>query len=143
MLFVERSTTFIPHERKGKVCHWRPLVLPFTFYRVPLSQMSNKITDSRVKELESLERLKEELKEKIQEKKDKMKEIRDAMKRGDTADVILSSSTAALKRQGKEAFNLTNDDLLDVLDIAVKRLEEQFSKVDEELNNLKKLMGSS
>ena len=105
--------------------------------------MSNKITDARIEELESLERLKEELKEKIQEKKDKMKEIRDAMERGDTADVILSSSTAALKRRGKEAFNLTNDDPLDALDIAVERLEEQFSKVDEELNHLKELIGSS
>ena len=87
--------------------------------------------------------LKQKLSEKIQEEREKMKEIRDAMEHGDIADIILSSSSTALNRRGKEASTLTNDDLLEALEIAVERLEEQFSKVNEELNHLKELMGSS
>lgn len=105
--------------------------------------MSNKITDVRIEELEKLKELKEKLQQKIQRKKDKMREIRDAMETGETADIILSSSAAALNKRGKEASNFTNEDLLEIQEMAIERLEEQFSKVQDELNGLMELMGLS
>ncbi|KAL5324173.1 hypothetical protein ACEPPN_008717 [Leptodophora sp. 'Broadleaf-Isolate-01'] len=61
-----------------------------------------------------------------------MTEIRNAMEDGGTADIMSSSSKAALRRRGKEPSSLTND-MLDALDIAIDRLEEEVLKVDEEL----------
>jgi len=105
--------------------------------------MSTKITSARIEELKSLQRRKDDLQEKIQEKKDKMTEIRNAMEDGDTADIMLSSSTAALRKRGKEPSTLTNEDLLEALDIAIDRLEEEKLDVDEELRNLKDLVDSA
>jgi hypothetical protein len=68
-----------------------------------------------------------------------MEAILDAMERGGTADIILSSSTAALDKRGKAVSNFTSEDLLEIQEMAIKRLEERFSKVGEELNGLKKL----
>jgi hypothetical protein len=105
--------------------------------------MSTKITSARIEELESLQKRKENLQEKIQEKKDKMTEIRNAMEDGDTADIMGSSSTAALEKRGKKTSTLTNDDLLAALDIVIDRLVNETLKVDEELQNLKDLVGSA
>jgi len=69
--------------------------------------MSRKIIEARIEELERLKQLKEDLKEKIN-KKGKMEEIRDAIERGGTAEIILSSSAAALNNRGKESSNFTN-----------------------------------
>lgn len=105
--------------------------------------MSTKITSARIEELESLQRRKQNLQEKIQEKKDKMTEIRNAMEDGDTAEIMGSSSAAALRKRGKEPSTLTNEDLLEALDSAVDRLEEEKLEVDEELKNLKDLIDSA
>ncbi|KAF4626306.1 hypothetical protein G7Y89_g11854 [Cudoniella acicularis] len=115
---------------------------PPTPHEHDIEKMSNRITNARIEELEKLKERKDELKEKIKEKKDKMKEIRDAMERGDTADMILSSSAAALNKRGKETSNLTNEDLLEIQEMAIERLEEQFSKVEEELKQLKDMESS-
>jgi hypothetical protein len=72
-----------------------------------------------------------------------MTEIRNAMEDGDTADIMVSSSTAALRKQGKEPSTLTNEDLLEALDIAIDRLEEEKLEVDEELKDLKDLFNSA
>lgn len=105
--------------------------------------MSNRITDARIEELEKLRERKDELKERIKKKKDGMKEILDAMERGETADIILSSSTAALNKRGKNVSKFTNEDMLEIQEMAIERLEEDYSKVEEELNGLKELMGLS
>lgn len=105
--------------------------------------MSNKITDARVGGLERLSKFKDELKGKIQRKKAKMQEINDAIERAGTTEVILSSSTAVFINRGKKVPTLTNTDVLNSMDLAIIRLEEQFSNVDKELNQLKKLMESS
>jgi len=102
-----------------------------------------KITDARIEELKKLAELKGKLKEKIEKKKGTMKKIRDAMEVGGTADIMLSSSTAALTRRRKETSTLTNEDLLESLDMTIERLEERFSKVTEELDQLKELTKSS
>lgn len=99
--------------------------------------MSTKITDARIEELERLKQLKEDLIEKIQKRKDEMKEIRDAMERGETADIMLSSSAAALSARGKESSNFINDELLEIEELVIERLEEQLSKVEEEIDGLK------
>ncbi len=63
--------------------------------------MSRKITEARIEELERLKQLKQDLQEKISKKKGKMEEIRDAIEDGGTAEIILSSSAAALNNRGK------------------------------------------
>jgi hypothetical protein len=68
-----------------------------------------------------------------------MTEIRNAIEHGDIANIIVLSSTAALRKQGKEPSTLTNKDLLEALGIAIDRLEEEKLEVDEELKNLKDL----
>jgi hypothetical protein len=52
-------------------------------------------------------------------------------------------STAALRKQGKKPFILTNKDLLKTLDNAIDRLEEEKLEVDKELKNLKDLIDSA
>lgn len=99
--------------------------------------MSTKITDARIEELERLKQRKEDLIEKIQRRKDEMKEIRDAMDRGETAGIMLSSSAAALSARGKEPSNFTNDELLEIEELVIERLEEQLSEVEIEIDGLK------
>jgi hypothetical protein len=65
------------------------------------------------------------------------------MEHGETAGIILAVSTASLIRRGKEASAFTNQDLLEIQEMAIQRLEEQFLKVEKELNSLKELMGIS
>src|SRR4051812_12150221 len=101
--------------------------------------MSTKITTARIEQLEVLQRRKDSLQEKILEKKKIMTEIRNAMEDGGTADIMSSSSKAALKRRGNEPSTLTNDDVLDSLDIAIERLEEEMGNLDDELQELKDL----
>jgi archaellum component FlaC len=102
-----------------------------------------KITDTRIEELEKLTERKEKLKEKLQKKKDQMKVIQDAMERGETVDLIMSSSTAALNNRGKKAHSDTGEDLLDILEMAIERIEEMYEEVTQELEGLKELMGTS
>jgi len=101
--------------------------------------MSNKITSARIDELESLQKRIDSLQEKIQKTKDEMEEINNGMEDGDTANIMVSSSKAALRKRGKEPSTLTNQDQLDSLDIAREHLEEEKAKAAEELKNLKDL----
>ena len=105
--------------------------------------MSNKITDARIEQLKKLMQLKEDLKERINKKTEEMKEIRHAMERGGTTSIILSSTVAALIKRGKKSSNLTNEDVLEIQQVAIDRLEEQSSKAEGELKELKELMESS
>ena len=102
--------------------------------------MPNKITDHRIQELERKIKRRDELKEKIQEEKDAMKAIADAMKKGSTGVLISSSSKAAKDARNKDSSTLTNEDILDTYDITIRRLEEQYKKVEEELKGLEELM---
>ena len=72
-----------------------------------------------------------------------MTEIRDGMESQGTADLMSSSSAAALRRRGKETSNLTNADVLDTLDMAIDRLQEEMSEVEGELEKFKDLVGSA
>lgn len=103
--------------------------------------MSNKITDARIKELERLRKLKEDLKEKIQTEQDAMQAILNSMN-GDAQILVFSSSKAAKDARGKESSNLSHQEIVDSYKIAIERLEEQFSKVEEELKGLEELMES-
>jgi hypothetical protein len=60
-----------------------------------LCKMSNKITDARIKELQQLKDLKDELSDKIQTQKDDMQKILDSM--DDEAQEFASSSSKAAK----------------------------------------------
>jgi uncharacterized protein (UPF0335 family) len=57
--------------------------------------------------------------------------------------MMASSSSAALRKRGKEPSTLINKDELEALDIAIDRLEEEKLEVDEELKNLKDLVDSA
>jgi len=103
--------------------------------------MSNKITDARIKELERVKKLKEDLKGKIQAQQDAMQAILDSM--DDDAQALVSSSSKAAKdARGKESSTLNHQDLVDSYKITIERLEEEFSKVEEELKGLEELMKS-
>ncbi|PVH68094.1 hypothetical protein DL98DRAFT_522961 [Cadophora sp. DSE1049] len=105
--------------------------------------MSTKITQARIQELESLQRRKADLQERIQAKKDEMTKIRDGMESEGTADMMSSSSAAALRRRGKETSKLTNADVLESLDMAIDRLQEEMLEVEGELKKFKDLVGSA
>ena len=63
--------------------------------------MSNKISNAHIDRLKRLKKLKEGLTEKINKKKEEIQEIHDMIERGQTAEMILSSSAAALNIQGE------------------------------------------
>jgi hypothetical protein len=99
------------------------------------------ITDARIKELERVRKLKEDLKEKIQAQQDAMQALLDSM--DDDAQTLASSSSKAAKdARGKESRTLNHQELVDSYKIAIERLEEQFSKAEEELKGLEELMKS-
>ncbi|GAB1311845.1 hypothetical protein MFIFM68171_02055 [Madurella fahalii] len=103
--------------------------------------MSNRITDARIKELERLKQLKEELKERIQKEQDAMQAMLDLMN-DDVQALVSSSSKAAKEARGKESTTLSHQEVVDAYKIAIERLEEEFSKVEEELKELEELMAS-
>ncbi|GAB1312002.1 hypothetical protein MFIFM68171_02212 [Madurella fahalii] len=103
--------------------------------------MSNKITDARIQELDRKIKRRDELKEKIQKEKDALNAIRNAISKGDTEELISSSSKAARDARNKGGSStLTNQDVIDTYTIAIERLEEEYEKVEEELKGLKELM---
>lgn len=101
--------------------------------------MSTKITDARMKELEQLTKLKDDLKEKIRAHKAEMQRLRDTMD-AEARESISSSSRAAKKRRGKDQSSLNHQEVVDSLDITIARLEEHYNNVDNELEGLKGLM---
>ncbi|KAL3421703.1 hypothetical protein PVAG01_05859 [Phlyctema vagabunda] len=105
--------------------------------------MATKVTSSGIDELERLQGRKDDLQARIQEKKDKMSEIRNAMKDGDTAGIMESSSTADSRPQGKEPSTISNEDLLKALEIAIEQLEEEIMEVDEELEIVMDIVDSA
>ena len=101
--------------------------------------MSNKITDARIQELERLRSLKEELKEKIEAEQDGMQTILDSIN-VETQELVSSSSRAAKDARGRGPSSLDHQDVIEVHKMAIERLEEQFSKVVKELEELEELM---
>jgi uncharacterized protein (DUF3084 family) len=104
--------------------------------------MSNKITDARIEELQKLKDLKNELSDKIQTQKDDMQKILDSM--DDEAQEFASSSSKAAKAaRGKASSSLNHQDTIDALELTLARLEEDYSRVERELEDLEKAMSSS
>lgn len=101
--------------------------------------MSNKITDARIQELTRLQNLKNELQEKIRQEQEAMQAILDSMS-AEAQELASSSSRATKEARRKESSSLSHEDVIDAHGIAIARLEEQFSKVVEELEGLEELM---
>lgn len=104
--------------------------------------MSNKITDARIQELERLQSLKNELKEKIEAEQDGMQTILDSMN-AEAQELVSSSSRAAKDARGKGSSSLDHQDVVEAHKLAIERLEEQFSEVVKELEELEELMKST
>jgi chromosome segregation ATPase len=102
--------------------------------------MSNAITEARLDELETLKKRKETLQDKIRAEGDKMQELIDSMNTP-TKDAISSSSKAAKDRRRKDTSTLDHQDVIDACEMAIARLEEDYANVEQELEDLKKLMG--
>jgi hypothetical protein len=100
--------------------------------------MSNKITDARIKELERLRSLKSELMEKIEESQNSMLAILESMD-ATAQELVSSSSRAAKAARGKESSSLDHQDVIEAHKMAIVRLEEQFSQVEKELEEMDKL----
>ena len=104
--------------------------------------MSNKIIDARIKELQRLKGLKKELSDKIQTQKDAMQKILDTMD-DEAQEVASSSSKAAKAARGIASSSLNHQDTIDTLELALGRLEEDYSGVERELGDLEEAMNSA
>jgi len=104
--------------------------------------MSNKITDARIEELQKLKDLKNELSDKIQTQKDEMQKILDSMD-DEAQEFALSSSKAAKAARGKASSSLNHQDTIDALELTIARLEEDYSRVERELEDLEEAMNST
>jgi len=104
--------------------------------------MSNKITHARLKELQKLKDLKNELSDKIQMQKDDMQKILDSM--DDEAQEFASSSSKAAKAaRGKASSSLNHQDTIDALELTIARLEEDYSRLERELEDLEEAISST
>ena len=103
--------------------------------------MSGKITDARIEQLNSLRDKRDELIGKIQKEKEGMQTILDSMDEV-TQDSTQSSSRAAKDKRGREKdkSNFSHDDAIEIHQMAIKRLEEDYAHVVEELEDLEQLM---
>jgi len=104
--------------------------------------MSNKITNARVKELWRLKDMKQELSDKIQAQKDEMQRILDSMD-DEAQEYASSSSKAAKAARGKASSGLNHQDAIDALELTIDRLEQDYSWVETELEQLEKTTNST
>jgi methyl-accepting chemotaxis protein len=112
-------------------------------YRLPnIFKISNKITDARIDELQRLKDLKKELSDKIQTQKDDMQKILDTMD-DEAQEVASSSSKAAKAARGIASSSLNHQDTIDALELTIGRLEEDYSGVERELEELEEAMNST
>jgi hypothetical protein len=103
--------------------------------------MSNKITDARIEELQRLKNLKEQLRAQIQIEQDDMQKILDSMN-DEAQESVSSSSKAAKAARGKTSSSLDHQDVIDAHEMAIARLEEEFSGVERELEELEEAINS-
>jgi hypothetical protein len=103
--------------------------------------MSGRITDARIGQLNSLRDKRDELIGKIQKEREGMKGILDSMDEV-TQDSTLSSTRAAKNKRGREKgkSKFSHDDVIEIHQIAIKRLEEDYAHVIEELEGLEQLL---
>jgi hypothetical protein len=103
--------------------------------------MSGKITDARIEELRTLRDRRDELSGKIEKEKEGMQAILDSMDEV-TQDSTQSSSRAAKdkRRKEKDRSNFSHDDAVEIHQMAIERLEEDYAHVVKELEDLERLM---
>ncbi|KAH7175903.1 hypothetical protein EDB81DRAFT_28241 [Dactylonectria macrodidyma] len=101
--------------------------------------MSNKITDARIRELETGQTRKEKLTQSIEKQRKGMQEIRDSMS-AETWESMCLAAKAVKANRRKESSNLDPEDQLDSYTLASGRVEEVHSYVEKELEPLRELM---
>jgi hypothetical protein len=104
--------------------------------------MSSKITDARIEELRRLMSRRDELEAKIQKEQDGLQEILDSMN-DDAQEFVSSSSRAAKAARGRESSSLAHQDVIEAYKMAIARLEEEFSEVKRELEELEEAINST
>lgn len=102
--------------------------------------IAGKITDARIKELQSLRERKNDIAEKLQTKQDAMQDLLNAMDEA-TQDSTQSSSRAALEKRGKNKGKpvFSHQDALEVNQLEIARLEEDYAEVVKELEDFEAL----
>ena len=103
--------------------------------------MAGKITDARIIELQSLLERKNEIAEKLQTKQAAMQDLLDAMDEA-TQGSTQSSSRAAKEKRGKNKGVLSHQDALEVNQLEIARLEEDYAEVIKELEDFEALEDS-
>ena len=113
------------------------------FWRLLKSyKMSNKITDARIEELQRLKSLKEKLRAAIQKEQGDMQDILNSMN-DEAQEFVSSSSKAAKAARGKGSSSLDHQDEIDAHEVAIARLEEEFSGVERKLEDLEDVINST
>jgi prefoldin subunit 5 len=104
-------------------------------------RITGKITDARIGELKRLRDKRDGLKGKIKKEKEGIQAILDSIDEL-TQDSTQSSSRAAKdkQRRQKDESNFSHDDAIEIYQMAIKRLEEDYTHVVEELENLEQLI---
>lgn len=103
--------------------------------------MSNKITDARIAELQQLKDLKDELSDKIQKQKDEMQNILDSMDdEAQNSHRHLQKQQRLLEVEGRLVSTIRTQSMLE---LAIDRLEEDYSRLETELEALEEAMNST
>jgi prefoldin subunit 5 len=105
--------------------------------------MSGKITDARIEHLRSLRDRRDKLSRKIEKEKEGMQAVLDSMDEV-TQDSTQSSSRAAKEKRAKEKdrANFSHDDAVEIHQMAIERLKEDYAQVVKELEDLEQLMNA-
>ncbi|KAH7157826.1 hypothetical protein B0J13DRAFT_181900 [Dactylonectria estremocensis] len=101
--------------------------------------MSNKITDARIRELETGQTRKEKLSESLKKQRKGMQDILDSIS-AESWESMCAASKAAKANRRKESLNLNHEDQIESYTLASGRVEEVHSYVKKELEPLRKLM---
>ncbi|KAH6649544.1 Alpha/Beta hydrolase protein [Chaetomium tenue] len=101
-------------------------------------QISTKITHARIKRLEMLKQIKERVKAKLHRDQNAIQAMLDSMDDDDEA-LVSARAKAAKDARGKESSSLSHQDTVDVFRMAIERLEEDYSNVEEELKGFEEM----
>lgn len=103
--------------------------------------MPKKITDARIEELKALKSRRDGLVERIQVEREGMEALLKLMDT-ETRESTQSSSRAAKEKRGKEKdrSKFSHEEAIDIHQMAIERLQENYSQVTKELEGLEKLV---
>lgn len=107
-----------------------------------MSTKPTKITDARIEQLERIKKRKDDMRAKLCTARQAMEEILNSMC-PETRRLIVASTRASKQNRNQEPSSLVLEDEIEVQDLAVKRLDEDYAKFEKELVDLKDMMGKT